>query len=80
MSPPRSRPHLTVVLGLALAFGLAVGAALSIPGCGPKQKFCANTSDGVCPIPMDATIVDKGVEAPPMEMGSIYVGADGATD
>jgi hypothetical protein len=80
MSPSRSPSPVAVVLGLALAFGLAVGAAVSIPGCGPKEKFCANTSDGVCPIPMDATIIDKGVEAPPVEMGSIYVGADGATD
>jgi hypothetical protein len=78
MHPPvRPRSPLFVVLGLALAFGLAAGAAIG--GCGPKEKFCPNTTDGVCPAPHDAAPKDLGVEAPPMDMGSIYVGADSGT-
>jgi hypothetical protein len=77
MSPSRSRSPLAVALGVVLAIGVAVGAA-SV-GCGPKQKFCPNTPDGVCPTPMDATIVDMGVEMP-VDMGSTYIGSDGGQD
>ena len=67
--PPRS---LAVALGLALAFGLAISS------CGPKQKFCVDAGDGVCPTPIDAPVVDT-YEAPAVEMGSTYIGADGGS-
>jgi hypothetical protein len=69
-----ARSFVAVALGLALALGLAVSS------CGPKEKFCPDAGDGVCPIPIDAPVVDMGMEAPPMEMGSIFVGADAGTD
>jgi hypothetical protein len=74
----RSRRRLGLALGLALGSALALGVTAS--SCGPKQKFCKDTEDGVCPTP----VVDSGpkdtYEAPPMEMGSIYIGNDSGTD
>jgi hypothetical protein len=59
---------LTVALGIAIAFGAAA------VGCGPKNKFCPDAGDGICrPIP-EASVPDT-YEAP-MDMGSIYIGAD----
>ncbi len=64
---------LTVILGFAIALGAAA------VGCGPKDKFCPDAGDGICrPIP-EASVPDT-YEAPPKDMGSIFVGADGATD
>jgi hypothetical protein len=69
MNPRFRAPSLVaVVLGLAVAVGLAAAS------CGPKEKFCPNTSDGVCVPPMDASVVDMGVE--PMPQDSLYIGAD----
>ena len=58
----------TVVLGLAVTVGLAVSS------CGPKEKFCPNTPDGVCVPPMDASVVDMGVEQGPKD--ALFIGAD----
>ena len=61
---------LTVILGIAIALGAAVD-------CGPKDKFCPDAGDGICrPIP-EASVPDI-YEAPPTDMGSIFIGADGA--
>jgi len=74
-SPSRWASVLSIAAGLALIY-----AATSI-GCGPQQKFCPDSGDGVCRAPIEA--------APPAEMpedmgpeGPIYVGADaqGAND
>jgi hypothetical protein len=65
-----------IALGLALFVGLV---GLVVSSCGPQQKFCPDAGDGVCRPPPDAP-VDLGMEAPPMEMGSIFVGADSGTD
>ena len=67
---PRARAWslVTVVLGLAVTVGLAVSS------CGPKEKFCPNTPDGVCQPPMDASVVDMGVEAGPKD--ALFIGAD----
>jgi hypothetical protein len=73
----RSLPRLGVALGLALGAVLALGVTAA--GCGPKQKFCADAGDGVCHAPVDAGPKDT-YEAPPMDMGSIYVGNDGGMD
>jgi hypothetical protein len=68
-----SRPRLGVALGFALGAVLALGVAAA--GCGPKQKFCADAGDGICREPIDAGPKDT-YEAPPVDMGPIYVGAD----
>jgi hypothetical protein len=62
-----------VVVGLAAA--LVIGMAAS---CGPQQKFCPDSGDGVCrPVP-DAA-VDTGADLPAMEAcSSISIAADGA--
>jgi hypothetical protein len=61
-----------VILGIAIALG--AGAV----GCGPKDKFCPDAGDGICrPIP-EASVTDT-YEAPAMEMGSIFIGADGGS-
>jgi hypothetical protein len=71
MNPPRSR------LALALALFVTLGAVAG--GCGPKQKFCPDAGDGVCPTPMDAKPPVDLYEAP-SDKGSIFVGADAGTD
>jgi hypothetical protein len=43
----------TFVLVAALAG--AVAAMVTPVGCGPQQKFCPETSDGVCRPPVDTT-------------------------
>jgi hypothetical protein len=53
-----SRFRLASVLTLAVGFAVALGAAAA--GCGPKEKFCPDASDGVCVPPMDAPVVDSG--------------------
>jgi hypothetical protein len=66
----RSGSALTVILGIAIALGAAA------VGCGPQNKFCPDAGDGICrPIP-EASATDT-YEAPAMEMGSIFIGADG---
>jgi len=62
---------------LASVLTLAVGFALAL-GCGPQNKFCPDSGDGICRAPVEASVPDI-YEAPPMEMGSIYVGADSGT-
>jgi hypothetical protein len=69
-SGPQSRSSLVLVAGLLLALGAAV------MGCGPQKKFCADASDGVCPDVVDAGPMEKHVDAPAEDMGSIYVGND----
>jgi hypothetical protein len=71
MHPTRS--PLALGLGLLLALGAAAG------GCGPQEKFCPDSGDGVCRPPPDAHVSDVA-DTPPMEMGSIFVGADAGTD
>jgi hypothetical protein len=69
MNPRFRAPSIVaVVLGLAVAVGLAAAS------CGPKEKFCPNTSDGVCIPPMDASVVDLGVEQPSQD--ALFIGAD----
>jgi hypothetical protein len=67
---PRHRlTSLTVAVGIAIALGAAA------VGCGPKNRFCPDAGDGICrPIP-EASAPDT-YEAPPTEMGSIFIGAD----
>ena len=72
----RSRPWLGVALGFALGTVLALGVTAA--GCGPKQKFCADAGDGVCRPSFDAGPKDT-YEAPPVDMGPIYIGNDGGT-
>jgi hypothetical protein len=67
------RVRLTVVKGLA-ALALALGLAAS--ACGPQQRFCPDSGDGVCPMPVDATVKSDVMDAPPQDKGSIYVGSD----
>jgi hypothetical protein len=64
---------LTVV---ALAAAVVVG--ITAASCGPQQKFCPDSGDGVCrPVP-DAA-VDTGVDLPAMEAcSSTSFLADGA--
>jgi hypothetical protein len=61
--PPRFRARFLVAaaLGLSVAFGVVASS------CGPKEKFCPNTQDGVCVPPMDASTVDTGVEVGPTD-------------
>jgi hypothetical protein len=61
---------------LALSIAACIIAA---PGCGPQQKFCPDAGDGVCRPPPDAPI-DTGIDAPVVEMGSMYIGNDSGTD
>lgn len=69
-----SRPRIVLLAGLALALG---ATAL---GCGPQQRFCADSgNNGVCPTPMDAPVQSDVMDAPPKDMGSIYVGNDANT-
>jgi len=71
-----SRPRPGFALGFALGTVLALGVAAT--GCGPKQKFCPDAGDGVCRPIFDAAPKDT-YEAPPMEMGAIYIGNDAGT-
>lgn len=74
-SASRSRaPFSLAALGLGFALALALGAAAV--GCGPKEKFCTDTDDGVCTKPVDAGQQSDAVDAPEMDMGSVYIGND----
>jgi len=66
---------LVVALGLALALGVGLAAS----SCGPQQKFCPDSGDGVCRPPQEASPIDNA--EPPMEAGcpnGTSVLADGA--
>jgi hypothetical protein len=69
---------LAVALGFGFALALALGAA--VVGCGPKEKYCPNTDDGVCVKPVDAGQQPDVVDAPEEEMGSIFIGDDAGQD
>jgi hypothetical protein len=78
-SASRSRaPFSLAALGLGFALALALGAAAV--GCGPKEKFCTDTDDGVCTKPVDAGPQSDAVDAPEMGMGSVYIGNDAGSD
>jgi len=67
---------------LRFLVALALGAgAVQLAGCGPKQKFCPQVSNGVCPEPMDASgeSIYVMMDAPEEERGSIYVPSDAGT-
>jgi hypothetical protein len=68
---PRAR--LVVVKGLAV---LALALGLAASACGPQQRFCPDSGDGVCPVPVDATVKSDVMDAPPQDKGSIFVGND----
>jgi hypothetical protein len=75
MKPSRSTVTFGARWPLVLA-AIALGAVAV--GCGPQKKFCPQSTNGVCPTPMDASgesiyIMDAQEE----ERGSIYVGQDG---
>jgi hypothetical protein len=75
----RTRPaRVVVVKGLA-ALALALGLAAS--ACGPQQRFCPDSGNGVCPTPYDAPVQSDVMDAPPQEKSSTYIGMDaGASD
>jgi hypothetical protein len=70
----RTRPaRVVVVKGLA-ALALALGLAAS--ACGPQQRFCPDSGNGVCPMPYDAPVQSDVMDTPPQEKGSIFIGMD----
>jgi hypothetical protein len=73
-SASRSRAPFSLALGFGFALALALGAAAV--GCGPKEKFCTDTDDGVCTKPVDAGQQSDAVDAPEMDMGSVFIGQD----
>jgi hypothetical protein len=75
--PPRSRAR--SVLAVALGLALSIAAGITATGCGPKERFCPDAGDGVCRPPPDAHI-DMGIDAPVVEMGSMYIGMDAGAD
>jgi hypothetical protein len=70
------RVRLTVVKGLA-ALALALG--LAAPACGPQQRFCPDSGNGVCPAPYDAPVQSDVMDTAPQEQHSVYIGADDAS-
>ena len=75
----RTRPaRVVVVKGLA-ALALALGLAAS--ACGPQQRFCPDSGNGVCPTPYDAPVQSDVMDTAPQEKGSIFIGqGDAAAD
>jgi hypothetical protein len=59
---------------LALAVIVAFGMGVVAVGCGPEKKFCPDSGNGVCPIPVDASPPPSDVnDAPEEDMGSIFI-------
>ncbi|HTA20463.1 MAG TPA: hypothetical protein VK989_14325 [Polyangia bacterium] len=70
--------RVVVVKGLA-ALALALGLAAS--ACGPQQRFCPDSGNGVCPTPYDAPVQSDVMDTAPQEKSSTYIGAgDASTD
>jgi hypothetical protein len=55
---------------------LALVVGIVSIGCGPQKRFCPDSGNGVCPIVIDASPgTNDTMEAPPKEMGSIFIEA-----
>ena len=84
-SYPRRRPRAAFIspgLSLSLSLGLALVLGALAAGCGPQKKFCPQTSNGVCPEPMDASgeSIYVNNDGPVEERGSIYIPSDAGTN
>jgi hypothetical protein len=61
----------SILLAMVVSLGMGVVAV----GCGPEKKFCPDSGNGVCPIPVDAAPPPSDVsDAPEQDMGAIFVG------
>ena len=69
----------SVVWSFALGVVLAAGSAAI--GCGPKQKFCADAGDGVCPTFVEASAPVDTMDAATSDAdaGATYIGLDAPT-
>jgi hypothetical protein len=65
----------------SLGLGLVLAAGVAAAGCGPKQKFCPDTMDGVCPVIVDAAPTPDTMDAADedADSGAIFIGTDAPT-